>query len=192
MTGIKGDRWVSAAKHNPTGRSRPRTISLRARDVGFYILSQPTLQKEISPCDRLAEAIALLERASQAHPADFWIHFELGFLHGKLEPISSEASLRHITAALALRPRSSPTWNNLGRVLLALHYYPAKRCTFTPPSAGRRTPAKLCRQLRLWDNSAPIRASRMLSIQIVFIPSPRHKFSPDAPAKRSDPPEDHE
>ena len=61
------------------------------------------------------KAIALLERASEAHPADFWIHFQLAaHLNASLRPKRLEAVVRHYTAARALRPRSAATWNNLG------------------------------------------------------------------------------
>jgi tetratricopeptide (TPR) repeat protein len=62
-----------------------------------------------------AEAIALLERASEADPADFWIHFELGAENLDLQ--RNEAAVRHCTAARALRPKSIITWNNLGIAL---------------------------------------------------------------------------
>src|SRR5439155_590671 len=67
--------------------------------------------------EQLEPAIVLLERASEAHPADFWIHFQLGSLNRALRPKRSEAAVRHYSIARALRPRSGATWHNLGVAL---------------------------------------------------------------------------
>jgi Flp pilus assembly protein TadD len=61
-------------------------------------------------------AAALLRRARQAHPSDFWVHEEFGTCSRALgRPGEAEAGYR---AALALRPQSPGAHNNLG-ILLA-------------------------------------------------------------------------
>ena len=46
LTKVAGE--VKRPSKTLTGQSLPRTIGLRARDVGFFILSQPTHDQEIS------------------------------------------------------------------------------------------------------------------------------------------------
>jgi eukaryotic-like serine/threonine-protein kinase len=68
-------------------------------------------------------ATKVLRRAASLHPADYWVHFELALAPGadsgeprKMYPRPEEA-LRHLSAAVAIRPRSSPAHNNLGIAL---------------------------------------------------------------------------
>jgi tetratricopeptide (TPR) repeat protein/serine/threonine protein kinase len=70
------------------------------------------LQRDFKP-----QAIALLERASEAYPADFWIHYQLGRWNHDLKRL--EAEVRHYTAARALRPQNSGIWVNHGFALSA-------------------------------------------------------------------------
>jgi tetratricopeptide (TPR) repeat protein/serine/threonine protein kinase len=60
-------------------------------------------------------AAKLLRAAQTAHPADFWLHFELGMA---LEETSPEAAAECYRAAAALRPRATAAWNNLGYAYL--------------------------------------------------------------------------
>jgi tetratricopeptide (TPR) repeat protein len=61
---------------------------------------------------------AVLARAQQRHPGDFWINDELGFLHWKSQPPRLEEAIRYFTAAVALRPQSPGAHLNLGSVLV--------------------------------------------------------------------------
>jgi tetratricopeptide (TPR) repeat protein len=63
---------------------------------------------------------ALLRKAQQRHPADFWINFELAshFLHDE-SPGATAERLSFFRVALALRPQSSAAQNNLGVALFA-------------------------------------------------------------------------
>jgi serine/threonine protein kinase/Flp pilus assembly protein TadD len=63
----------------------------------------------------LPAAERLLRRAQQAHPADFWINFELALVLQSTKPGDWEA-IRFYQAALALRPQSAAVYNNLGNV----------------------------------------------------------------------------
>jgi tetratricopeptide (TPR) repeat protein len=63
------------------------------------------------------EAVALLRKAQQDHPGDFWINHELASCLDKIHhPI---AAIRFYTAALAIRPRSPGVHHNLGNALKA-------------------------------------------------------------------------
>src|SRR5262249_19235221 len=63
-------------------------------------------------------AVALLRRAHDAFPGDFWINHALGkaLLDGP-PPRPGEAA-RFLTAAVALRPQSPGPWLNLGLALM--------------------------------------------------------------------------
>jgi tetratricopeptide (TPR) repeat protein len=67
---------------------------------------------------RRNEAVALLERACELHPADFWVHARLAQLAAGLQPKRLDLAIRHYVAARALRPGSMTVWGNLGLCLL--------------------------------------------------------------------------
>src|SRR5207247_2016203 len=62
-------------------------------------------------------AVALLRRAQQWHPGDFWLNHELAFTLMYSQPPRPREAVRFYTAALALRPRSPGTHLNLGVAL---------------------------------------------------------------------------
>jgi tetratricopeptide (TPR) repeat protein len=125
---LAGDLWKLAAIINPDPWRLRLRQAIVARDVPALLAlarapetarqpsqSQVPLASHLGSANEYHQAIALLERASEADPADFWIHFELGYLNSLLK--RSEAAVRHYTAARALRPRSSITWSDLGVAL---------------------------------------------------------------------------
>jgi serine/threonine-protein kinase len=69
-------------------------------------------------------AAQVLRRAWRRRPDDFWVHFDLAHAPGRggsgsveeLSP-SPEEAVRHLTAALAVRPRGALAHNNLGIAL---------------------------------------------------------------------------
>jgi tetratricopeptide (TPR) repeat protein len=65
-----------------------------------------------------ASAVALLRRAQQRYPADFWVNHDLGTTLLTL-PGEAEAAVRYLTAAVALRPDSPGSHLNLGAALKA-------------------------------------------------------------------------
>lgn len=68
--------------------------------------------------ERAPEYIAILVAAQQKHPEDFWANHYLGTaLATTVEPIQTEASLRYLTAAVALRPNSIGARLNLIQAL---------------------------------------------------------------------------
>jgi len=62
-------------------------------------------------------ALALLRRAQQAFPADFWINHDLGYALGRSQPPQREEAIRFLTVAVALRPDSPGVRYNLGNAL---------------------------------------------------------------------------
>jgi serine/threonine-protein kinase len=65
-----------------------------------------------------ASAVALLRRAQQGYPADFWVNHHLGLALQAL-PGEAEEAVRYLTAAVALRPDSPGAHHNLGVALKA-------------------------------------------------------------------------
>jgi eukaryotic-like serine/threonine-protein kinase len=70
---------------------------------------------------RPAEAAALLRQARRQHPADFWLHFDLGnsLLSNPShpDPATLDEAAGGFWAAIALRPDNVVAHNNLGNVL---------------------------------------------------------------------------
>jgi tetratricopeptide (TPR) repeat protein len=64
-------------------------------------------------------ALALLRRAQQAFPGDFWINHDLGIALRDCQPPRHEEAIRFLTAAAALRPASPGVRLNLGNALAA-------------------------------------------------------------------------
>jgi serine/threonine protein kinase/Flp pilus assembly protein TadD len=62
-------------------------------------------------------ALALLRRAEQAFPADFWINHDLGMALKQCQPPQHEEAIRFLTVAVALRPDSPGVRYNLGNAL---------------------------------------------------------------------------
>jgi tetratricopeptide (TPR) repeat protein len=65
------------------------------------------------------EAAALLGRAQQRHPGDFWINENLALILYELGPPRLEEAVRYFSVAVALRPQSAGGHLNLGLALKA-------------------------------------------------------------------------
>ena len=100
-----------------------------------------------------AAALALLRRAQQAFPADFWINHDLGIALNHCQPPQHEEAIRFLTVAVALRPDSPGVRYNLGNALaLAGRLDEAKRRL----SPGHRPEAGLCHgSLQAWLGPRP-------------------------------------
>ena len=96
-------RWRSCAR----GRFRPTA-------AGSIVRAGKGLRQRGSS----AAALALLRRAQQAFPADFWINHDLGSALGECEPPQHEEAIRFLTVAVALRPDSPGVRFNLGNALV--------------------------------------------------------------------------
>ncbi len=64
-----------------------------------------------------ALAERLLRQAQAAHPADFWLNFELAYILALKKKPETEQAVRFLQAALALRPQCPVVLNDLGFVL---------------------------------------------------------------------------
>ncbi len=62
-------------------------------------------------------AVALLRRAQEIFPGDFWINHDLGMALQDCQPPQYEEAIRYLTVAVALRPDSPGARLNLGLVL---------------------------------------------------------------------------
>jgi tetratricopeptide (TPR) repeat protein len=62
-------------------------------------------------------AAALLRRAQQRQPADFWINHDLAVLLHHAQPPQLEDAIGYLRAAVALRPQSPGVHNNFGNAL---------------------------------------------------------------------------
>ena len=65
--------------------------------------------------ERNQSALGLLRRAHLRHPGDFWINFRLGLAAMNVDDF--ELAIRHLSAALALRPQSIESRHRLGVAL---------------------------------------------------------------------------
>ena len=63
------------------------------------------------------DAVKFLKATNERHPGDFWTLSELGYACLESKPPRMDEAARYSTAALALRPDSSGTHNNLGKAL---------------------------------------------------------------------------
>jgi serine/threonine protein kinase/Flp pilus assembly protein TadD len=63
-------------------------------------------------------ALALLRRAQEAFPGDFWINHDLGMALHDCQPPRDEEAIRFLTVAVALRPQSAGAHLNLGVAFL--------------------------------------------------------------------------
>jgi serine/threonine protein kinase/Flp pilus assembly protein TadD len=63
-------------------------------------------------------AVALLRRAQEAFPGDFWINHDLGIALRDCQPVRYDEVIRFLTAAVAIRPESAGARYDLGIALL--------------------------------------------------------------------------
>ncbi|HEV3116073.1 MAG TPA: tetratricopeptide repeat protein [Gemmataceae bacterium] len=64
------------------------------------------------------QAVALLRKAQQQYPGDFWINYQLSYYYlWTVRPIQPEESVRYGTGAVAIRPHSPGAHLNLGCAL---------------------------------------------------------------------------
>jgi tetratricopeptide (TPR) repeat protein len=99
-----------------------RRLAGEARGQPLPAVSLELLAAALRGRGARADAVALLRDARGRHPADFWIHFQLGkSLHDPLhpDPATLDEALGCYWAAVALRPGSAPAHTNLGAALQA-------------------------------------------------------------------------
>jgi serine/threonine protein kinase/Flp pilus assembly protein TadD len=98
-----------------------RLLEQMASSISLKDLPAPTLHvlgRALRETGAMPQALAVLQAAQRRHPNDFWINFELAYVCRLMKPPLDEEAIRFYTAALAIRPQNSVTFNNLG---MALH-----------------------------------------------------------------------
>jgi serine/threonine protein kinase/Tfp pilus assembly protein PilF len=113
-----GDPWRRRLRSAVRGGDRDDVERLAEEKV----LSQPAaylvlLARHLKRAGSGAPAERLLRRAQAAHPADFWINFELESVVFTTKSSDPAERVRFLQTALALRPQSPVVYSNLGAAL---------------------------------------------------------------------------
>jgi tetratricopeptide (TPR) repeat protein len=115
-------RELRAAAREPDPTRRRATLErlARAADLGRWPpVKVQWLARRLEAAQATPSAVLLLRRAWRQYPADFWVNSELGNLLWLGQPPHLEEAVRHLTAAVALRPDSPGAHLNLGGALEA-------------------------------------------------------------------------
>jgi len=109
-------RGVRAAREKNDRREMEKLArevdTARQPPEALFILEMALRQRSATEA-----ALALLRRAQQAFPGDFWINHDLGIALSHCHPPRHEEAIRFLTAAVALRPDSAGVRLNLGNTL---------------------------------------------------------------------------
>jgi tetratricopeptide (TPR) repeat protein len=117
------DAWRKRHYHAAATRdgSALRNLSVEARRSSLPPSSLSLLALHLLKEGEHEESLALLRWGRGRHPADFWLHFELGntfYRKGETPTaVELEEAIGCFRAALALRPQASAVHNNLGAAL---------------------------------------------------------------------------
>jgi serine/threonine protein kinase/Flp pilus assembly protein TadD len=122
------ERVLSAADPDPwrqgvraaRERGDRQALEQLAREVD--VSAQPpealfVLERGLRQRGATEAAAALLRRAREAFPGDFWINHDLGLALQECQPPQYDEAIRFLTAAVALRPGSAKVRLNLGGAL---------------------------------------------------------------------------
>jgi len=114
------DPWRNRLRDGLEGND-PKTVEELAAagvDEEWPVQTLELLARRARATPSAQRVVALLERAQQRHPGDFWINQSLVRLLNRSQPRRPEKEIRYASVAVALRPQSSGAHYNLG---LALH-----------------------------------------------------------------------
>jgi serine/threonine-protein kinase len=109
-------RKVRAARAEKDPAKRKAALEALAREADpskVPALALTRLARRLRP----AQAVDLLRRAQQVHPADFWVNHDLGMALREVKPPERDEAVRFLTATVALRPESPGAHCNLGQAL---------------------------------------------------------------------------
>jgi serine/threonine protein kinase/tetratricopeptide (TPR) repeat protein len=81
------------------------------------------LGRDLSATQQFSAGLAYLRAASDRYPHDPWLHFDLSYACGAVEPPVPHEALRHMAAACALRPESALFHLQLGDCYATLQAY---------------------------------------------------------------------
>ena len=125
---VDTDAWRKRYRAAVIARDGPalRDLGAEARRLALPASSLSLLAEHLRREGERDEALALLRWARGRHPADFWVHYNLGALLLDVEvfteekartPVEVEEAIGCYRAALAVRPDSSAAHNGLGIAL---------------------------------------------------------------------------
>jgi serine/threonine protein kinase/Flp pilus assembly protein TadD len=119
LSAADSDAWRQRLRAARRRRDRPALEQL-AREV--EVAGQPpqalfVLDRALHAWGATEGEVALLRRAQEAFPGDFWTNENLGTALAQGHPPQLEEAIRFLTAAVALRPESPGARLNLGIVL---------------------------------------------------------------------------
>jgi serine/threonine-protein kinase len=123
-------RWREA-----TARQNRAALAALAEQAPVDTLSAvaiTTMGRDLSTVGGHEAALGLLQKGWEAHPDNFWINHDLAFAFTRTKPPRRDQQIRFLTAAVAVRRRSTVAYLNLGTALHdvgdlegALHAYRA-------------------------------------------------------------------
>jgi serine/threonine protein kinase len=111
-----GKEYRAALASNDKAQRRSALVKL-AEAANLWQLPAPALirlARRLGTAADKASAVRLLRRARHHYPGDFWVNYYLGL---KLLPEDRGEAVRHLTAAVALRPNYAEAHLSLGQVL---------------------------------------------------------------------------
>src|SRR5207244_7866569 len=119
LTLADSDPWRQRLRSARKSKDRPRLERL-AQEVD--VSTQPAqililLDRALHACGAKEGAVALLRRAWDAFPGDFWINHDLGVALQECQPPQYEEAIRFLTPAEALRPKTPGVRVNLAPAL---------------------------------------------------------------------------
>jgi serine/threonine-protein kinase len=125
LSAADSDPWRVAVRQAIATQNRQSLIRL-AREVD--VRTQPVTALDVLGTalfkeKETAEAVALLRRAWQRYPNDFWINEGLGTRLDGVSPPKYDEAMRHHMAALAVKPDNPGVYLNLGKTLSDLKEY---------------------------------------------------------------------
>jgi tetratricopeptide (TPR) repeat protein len=115
-----GAAEIRAARQEKDPRKRLAALEKLAAEADVRQLpaqSLKSLARYVLAAGSLDGAVALLRRARQQYPGDFWINEDLGMTLRAAGPDHWQEAVRYLTAAVSLRPDSTGAHTNLGVVL---------------------------------------------------------------------------
>jgi serine/threonine protein kinase/tetratricopeptide (TPR) repeat protein len=118
---VDDDAWRQKYRAALTGEDAGtlRALSLEARQLSVPASSLVLLAWSLDRHGEHAEMLTLLRWARLRYPGDFWVHFVLGRVLAASQSGSElDEAIGCYTTALALRPRASAAYINLGCALL--------------------------------------------------------------------------
>ena len=105
LSGGAYDRWQSLLD----SKDSTRLVAFAASPDGlaFYPSLVGALGRDLSAALQFPACLTYLRAATERYPHDPWLHFDLSFTCGAVEPPIPHEALRHLAAACALRPESA-------------------------------------------------------------------------------------